>query len=79
MKSKNAGLAAVFSFFVPGLGQIYNGEFGKAVLFIIVSIVGAMLSPFFIGFIILLPIWIWAVFDAYNSAEEINTGLKTTA
>ena len=72
MKLKNAGLAAVFSFFIPGLGQIYNGEFWKALGFIVASIVCALLSPVVIGLVIIIPVCIWAIIDAYNSAERIN-------
>lgn len=33
------GLAAVLSFFIPGLGQLYKGMFGNAlVFFILISI-----------------------------------------
>ena len=32
---KNAGLAAVLSAVVPGLGQIYNGQLGKGILIIL--------------------------------------------
>ncbi|MBI4834651.1 MAG: hypothetical protein HY811_07535 [Planctomycetes bacterium] len=74
MKDKNPGLAGVFSFFIPGLGQIYNGEFGKAIGFIIASIIGGLLTPIFIGFLIILPAWAWGVVDAYYSAEKINEG-----
>ncbi|MFH0912475.1 MAG: hypothetical protein V1807_02350 [Patescibacteria group bacterium] len=32
---KNSGLAAVLSFFVVGLGQIYNGQIGKGIFFLV--------------------------------------------
>lgn len=31
---KDPGIAAVLSFFVTGLGQIYNGQIGKGILYI---------------------------------------------
>jgi TM2 domain-containing membrane protein YozV len=34
---KNAGLAAVLSAIVPGLGQIYNGDFLRAIFWLIVT------------------------------------------
>lgn len=52
------GLAAVLSFLIPGLGQAYNGEVGKAVLF-------------FLGWILVIP-WALAVMDAYYSARIKN-------
>ena len=33
---KNPGLAAVLSFFYMGLGQIYNGQISKGIIFIVV-------------------------------------------
>ena len=47
---KNPGLAAVLSFLIPGLGQIYNGEVGKGILIIIVQVVNALLMMVIIGF-----------------------------
>ena len=34
---KNPGAAAVLSFFVPGVGQIYNGEFLRGLFWLIVT------------------------------------------
>lgn len=69
MTRKSAELAAVLSFLFPGLGQVYNGDFAKAFLFIL----GAMLLGWLFGFLLTLPLCIWAVMDAYNSTEEINS------
>ncbi len=73
---KNPGLAAVFSFFFPGLGQIYNGEIGKGLMFIVVGGVFMLLMIVLIGFILLPLFWIYNIYDAYKTAERINlTGL----
>lgn len=40
---KNPGLAAVLSFLFCGLGQIYNGQFGKAVAFILGAAISGLL------------------------------------
>ena len=34
---RNPGTAAVLSFFVPGVGQIYNGEFLRGIFWLIVT------------------------------------------
>ncbi|UCD65146.1 MAG: hypothetical protein JSW34_06880 [Candidatus Zixiibacteriota bacterium] len=73
---KNPGLAAVLSFFYMGLGQIYNGQIAKGVLFL----AAYTISWLFIASIILLPIgiittpilFIYGMYDAYKSAEKIN-------
>ena len=73
---KNPGLAAVFSFFFPGLGQIYNGEIGKGIFFIVMGGVFAILMIVLIGFILYPLFWIYNIYDAYKTAERINlTGL----
>ena len=37
MAYKNPGVAAVLSAVIPGLGQIYNGEFLRAIFWLIVT------------------------------------------
>lgn len=34
---KDPGLAAVLSFLIPGVGQIYNGEFFRALFWLVVT------------------------------------------
>ncbi len=52
------GIAAVLSFLIPGLGQAYNGQVGKGVLFLL-------------GWVLVIP-WALAVMDAYYSARVKN-------
>ncbi|MFA6350220.1 MAG: hypothetical protein WCY12_04770 [Candidatus Omnitrophota bacterium] len=53
-------LAALLSFIIGGLGQVYNGQVGKAALI------------FFTSWLI-IP-WIIGIFDAYNVAKRIKSG-----
>lgn len=82
---KNAGTAAVLSIFIIGTGQMYNGEFGKGFLFFIVALItgsfwitGVMYPLFFVGplfsiaLIVWICVWIYALIDAYRTAEHIN-------
>ena len=69
---KNAGLAAVLSALWCGLGQIYNGQIGKGILFMIIQFVNALLLFVLIGFITYPIMWIWGMIDAYRQAESIN-------
>ena len=71
-RMKNPGVAAVLSFFVTGLGQIYNGQIVKGVLFIIIQAINALLMYVLIGFITFPIFWIWGMVDAYRTAEKIN-------
>ncbi|MCE9595576.1 MAG: hypothetical protein K8S98_15420 [Planctomycetes bacterium] len=72
---KNPSIATVLSFFCTGLGQIYNGEIGKGVLFIVLYFVSWMLMFVLIGFLTTPVLWIWGMVDAYRSAERINAEL----
>ncbi|KKQ18324.1 MAG: TM2 domain protein [Berkelbacteria bacterium GW2011_GWA1_36_9] len=69
---KNPGLAAILSFFWTGLGQIYNGQIGKGIVFIVVQWVNALLMFVVIGFITFPIVWIWGMIDAYKTAETYN-------
>ena len=68
-QQKSAGLAAVASFFIPGLGQTYNGSFGKGLLVLFGTIIGSMI--FTIPGII---VWLYGVYDAYSTASKMNEG-----
>ena len=72
---KNPGLAAVFSFFYMGLGQIYNGQIGKGIAFIIAYTISFVLMFIIIGFITTPILFIYGMYDAYKSAEKINRDL----
>jgi len=69
---KNPGLAAVLSFVIVGLGQIYNGEIGKGILLFVLYVISIVLSLVFIGYIFLPVIWIYGIYDAYKTAQKIN-------
>lgn len=73
---KNSGLAAVLSFFFTGLGQIYNGQIGKGVVFIIIQIINVGLMFILIGFLTYPIVWIWGMVDAYKTAEKLNARLR---
>lgn len=69
----NAGIAAVLSFFISGLGQIYNGQIVKGLVIIFVQIVNGLLTAVLIGWIPLAIVWVWAIFDAYFVASRKNS------
>jgi TM2 domain-containing membrane protein YozV/ribosomal protein S27AE len=74
VEEKSPGLAAVLSFFIPGLGQIYNGQIGKGLLLLVLAMLSAGLIIIIIGIIPYLIIWLFSIFDAYSTANRINRG-----
>ncbi len=76
---KNPGLAAVLSFFWMGLGQIYNGQIAKGIVFIIAYTISWILMLVIIGFITTPIMFIYGIYDAYSSAQKINIELARQA
>ncbi|MEW6008330.1 MAG: hypothetical protein AB1629_01695 [Candidatus Omnitrophota bacterium] len=59
-EERSPALAAILSFIIAGLGQIYNGQIGKGILI------------FFTSWLI-IP-WVIGIVDAYKIAVKINQG-----
>jgi TM2 domain-containing membrane protein YozV len=74
VRRKDPGVAVLCSFFFPGAGQLYNGQVGKGLAFIVATIVNFFLLFVGIGFLTGLATWIWGMIDAHGSAERINRG-----
>lgn len=75
--TKNPTTAVILSFFVVGLGQVYNGKYMKAIIMFVLAVVSAMLWGIGIGVITSLIIWIWSMTDAWKVAK--GTGGSTSA
>lgn len=69
---KSPGLAAVLSAIWTGLGQIYNGQILKGVLFMVIQGINGLLMFVLIGFITYPIFWVYGMIDAYRKAEEHN-------
>ncbi|GAH45265.1 unnamed protein product [marine sediment metagenome] len=72
---KNPSIATILSFFFMGLGQIYNGQIGKGVVFIILYGISVALIWVGVGFVTTPILWIWGMIDANNSAKKINENI----
>jgi TM2 domain-containing membrane protein YozV len=69
---KNPTTATILSFFIMGLGQIYNGQIGKGIMFIVLYAISWLLMFVLVGFITTPILWIWGMVDANRSAKRIN-------
>jgi len=72
---KNPSTSTILSFFFMGLGQIYNGQIGKGIIFIILYGISVALMWVVIGFVTTPILWIWGMVDANNSAKKINENM----
>ena len=66
---ENYGMAALLSFLLPGLGQVVKGQILKAILIWLGTVVFVVLSFVVIGLPLLLVLWLWQIYDAYNSPQ----------
>lgn len=76
-ETKSPGIALVLSFLIAGLGQLYNGEFAKGIIFIVLSFVFFVLMIFLIGIPLYIALWIYSMYDAYKGAERFNAAHQT--
>ncbi len=69
----NAILAAVLSFFIPGLGQALAGDIKKGIIFFIIFLIFALIIWFvtqsLIVNLISLIYSLYAAYDAYQMAQ----------
>ena len=72
---KSSGLAALLSFLIIGLGQVYIGLTKKGIILFIAAIISGVLMMVIIGWITWLIVWGYAIYDAYNSAEKMKNGI----
>ena len=72
---KNPGLAALFSLFFPGLGQVYNGLPGRALVFFgaFVGSIYAVVEINPMPFALFIPfVYLYNVIDAWRTASVIS-------
>ena len=71
---RNPILAAVLSLIVAGLGQIYNGQLGKGVIFIILQLINGALTVILIGWFLMPIVGLWTAVGRYETARAAFPG-----
>lgn len=68
IKTRSPGVAAIMSFFIPGLGQIYNGEIlgGLGAMLIIIILMVSIVELGVWGLLLLVGFWVYCIYDAYQ-------------
>ncbi|MEA4957308.1 hypothetical protein SDC9_08387 [bioreactor metagenome] len=68
----NAILAAILSFFIPGLGQLYGGQgITKSIIFFIIAVILGILTTTVFSFIGIISL-IYAIYAAYDAYKYID-------
>lgn len=72
--AKNPILAAILSFLIPGLGEIYVGKMLIGVVLVIVSLAltAAIYMVTSYAWIAYIIVWLYAIYDSYTSAKATN-------
>ena len=68
-EEKSPYVALLCSFFIPGLGQVYDGNTARGIGVFIGTIGG-----FFLFIVPGLIFWIYGMHDAYSTAKRMNRG-----
>ena len=77
---KSTSTAYLLWFFLGGFGahRFYLGHTGVAVAQLLLTLVGIALAIFAVGFLLLIPVWIWLIVDAFmipKMVRELNEKL----
>ncbi len=64
-EEKSPAVAILCSFFIPGLGQVYNGDTEKGIAVFFGTLIGV-----FIFFIPGLLVWLFGLYDVYTTAKK---------
>jgi TM2 domain-containing membrane protein YozV len=72
---RNPGVSLILSFFIPGLGQLYNGQITKGLIFIAIGFFLALTVILLIGIMLYPLFWIYNMYDAYDTAKKVNAGI----
>ena len=70
--TKKPWIAALSSFFIPGLGQLYNREYKKFLVFFSITMFFFILTKVISSFFVIFS-WIitfLSAYDAYQTAKE---------
>ena len=75
---RNPIVAAILSVIVAGLGQIYNGQIGKGVVFIVLQLINTALTVVLIGWVLMPIVGLWAAIRRYEAPHSWRS-LRPTA
>lgn len=85
IQEKNPAAAGLFSFLIPGAGQVYNGQAGKGVFFL-----GSAIGLLWLGSdteegstsstlygVAYIGNWVWSIVDGVRTAKRMNAEERT--
>jgi len=77
---KSNGIAILLSFFFTGAGQLYADAIERGIVLLVIYFVLTLLSwTTGVFFIVLLPYWIWGMYDASMQADAFNSRTRNSS
>ena len=72
--AKNPILAAVLSFIIPGLGEIYAGKTMIGIVLVILTIIltAAIYMVTSYAWIAYIIVWLYAIYASYTTAKAVE-------
>ncbi|AUB55217.1 MULTISPECIES: hypothetical protein [Methanobacterium] len=72
--AKNPIIAAILSFLIPGLGEIYAGKTMMGIILVIIAIIltAAIYMVTFYAWIVYIIVWIYSIYDSYTTAKALE-------
>ncbi|MBI4813814.1 MAG: hypothetical protein HY802_05830 [Methanobacterium sp.] len=72
--AKNPILAAILSFIIPGLGEIYAGKTMMGIVLVILTIIltAAIYMVTSYAWIAYIIVWLYAIYDSYTTAKAVE-------
>ncbi len=65
-------VAAVLSLIFPGMGQVYNGDYGRAFMMFFAWILAFASLTLKVGYVLLPGVYLWSSYNAYKISRLIH-------
>lgn len=74
VQPKQAGIAILLSFLIPGVGSMYAGEPGRGTIVLVIWLVTLVVAAatLGLGLILTLAVWIWGMVTANGASRRWN-------
>ncbi|MDK2826025.1 MAG: hypothetical protein PWQ63_1690 [Methanolobus sp.] len=68
--------AGLYSAVFPGLGQMYNGDFGRGSFYFVLAFILIITSHLILPLFIFIAFWLYNIHQAYSYARSFKKGIN---
>ncbi|MBP1910533.1 hypothetical protein [Methanolobus bombayensis] len=66
--------AGLYSAVYPGLGQMYNGDFGRGSFYFVLAFILIITFYLMVPILIFIAFWLYNIYQAYSYARSFSKG-----